>query len=125
MADDRNLASAPRRAFGWMVANALLWCAVGATAVVAAQRARGEPPTLADLADDAVERMATLDLSSEQRAALAHLRDEWRQSVLAEEAAWQSRVAAAAAAADRQVESLLTADQARRWRGLALGVASK
>ena len=113
------------RAVSWAVANALLWSGAGAATVLAVERWRAEPPTLADLADDALARMDGLGLSPEQRASLVRIRDEWRQGVLTDEAAWQARFADAAADADRRIEALLTADQARRWRELAVGAGSK
>lgn len=118
-------AELPRRAAGWTALHALLWAAVGAAAVVAIERARPAPSSLADLADDAAARMAALRLDDSQRQALADVRSEWREQVVAEETAWQERIAAAAAAADRRIESLLTPEQARAWRDLAVGVDPK
>ncbi|MSR46713.1 MAG: hypothetical protein EXS13_06570 [Planctomycetes bacterium] len=113
------------RASGWTVGHALLWAAVGAGGVFAAERWRGRVPTLADLADKASARMEELDLTPEQRAELGMIRSRWRDAVVAEEQGWQARVAAAAATADQQIERLLTPDQARCWRDRAVGIATK
>jgi hypothetical protein len=100
----------------WTVLHALSWAAVGAGAVLATEWLRPAPPSLSDLADQAVERMGELELSALQRESLAAIRARWREAIVAEEASWQQRVTAAAAAADREVEALLTPEQARRWR---------
>jgi len=100
----------------WTLVHALLWAAVGAGAVLAVERLRSPPPSLADLADEAVARMGTLGLTAAQAQELAAIRARWRDAIVAEEAGWQLRVTAAAAAADREIEALLTAEQARNWR---------
>ena len=114
-----------QRVGGWMVLHALLWMGVGAGGLAAVTRWRGEGPSLADLADEAAARMDGLDLTSEQSTALAAIREQWRADVLREESSWQERVATAAATADRQIEALLSPEQARRWRQLAVGGIAK
>ena len=105
-----------RREIGFAVVHALLWMAVGAGALFAADRLRGREPSLADLADEAAQRMETLGLTAEQEQALAAIRAQWRDEVVREEEEWQTRIAQHAADADRRIEALLTAEQARRWR---------
>lgn len=113
-----------QRVASWMVLHALLWAAVGAGAVVAAERWRGRGPSLADLAEEATSRMGELDLSAAQQEQLAAIAQRWRSELTAKEVAWQASVDAAAAAADREVEALLTPEQARRWRARGIGAAS-
>ncbi len=114
-----------QRMAGWMVLHALLWAAVGAGAVVAAERFGRKTPSLSDLADQASRRMTTLDLSEAQKAALAAIAERWRSDLVAKEGAWQDSVNATAAAADREIEALLTPEQARHWRAQGIGAESK
>ncbi len=100
----------------WTLLHALLWAAVGAGTVLAVERLRSPPPSLADLADQAAARMDGMGLSAAQQETLATIRARWRDAIVTEEAGWQQRVTAAAAAADREIEALLTPAQARRWR---------
>ena len=109
-----------RRAFPWLALNAVLWMVVGAAGTLLFERMRDRKPSLGDLADEAIRRMGALDLTSEQRQSLQRIREEWRGQVLAEERGWLDRLDQAAADADAKVAALLTPEQARRYRELAL-----
>lgn len=113
------------RALRWLVGNAVLWLVVGSAATLLVERMRDRRPTLGDLADEAAVRMQTLDLTSAQQESLATLRKEWREQIVAEERGWLDRLDQAAAAADAKVAQLLTPEQARRYRELALAPRSK
>ncbi len=113
-----------QRVGGWTVLHALIWAAVGAAAVVAAERWSTRAPSLTDLADEAAARMGALELTAAQQQQLSAIAASWRTELAAKERAWQADVDAAAAAADRAVEALLTPEQARRWRARGIGVES-
>jgi len=113
------------RPLRWLLANAILWMAAGCAITLLAQRIGGRAPSLGDLADQAIARMQGLDLSEAQAAELARIRDEWRAQILAEERGFLDRADQAAAAADARVAQLLTPEQARRYRDLALVPRSK
>ena len=120
-----NSGSLGRRGSAWLVANALLWMAVGGAATLLIERVRDRRPTLGDLADEAIERMQVLDLSEPQKSELARIRADWRNEVLAEESGSLERLDRAAATADAKVAALLTPEQALRYRELALAPRSK
>ena len=109
-----------RRAVPWLALNALLWLVVGIAGTPLVERMRDRKPSLGDLAGEAIQRMGALDLTSEQRQSLQRIRDEWRGQILAEERGWLDRLDQAAADADAKVAALLTPEQARRYRELAL-----
>ncbi len=109
-----------RRSAVWLAANGLLWLLVGSASTLLVQRVRDRRPSLGDLADEASARMSRLDLSGEQKNGLARIREEWRARVVTEERDWLDRLDQAAAAADQSVVELLTPEQARRYRELAL-----
>jgi hypothetical protein len=114
-----------RRAGLWLALNAGMWLVVGGGGMLLVQRLLPRPPTLADLADAAAQRLEVLDLRPEQEAELARIRANWRDQIVSGERTWLERVDQAAAEADRQVEALLDATQRQRYRDLALGVRSK
>jgi hypothetical protein len=113
------------RSFGWCAANSALWIAVGATAALVIERTSRQRPSLGDLADEAVVRMQALDLTAPQKLELERIREAWRGRILAEEQGWLDRLDEAAADADAKVAALLTPDQVRRYRELALAPRSK
>jgi hypothetical protein len=113
-----------RRSFGWLALNAVLWGGVGCAATLLVERVREQRPSLADLGDEALARMQRLDLDAAQQDSLARIRDEWSAQIVAEERAWLDRLDQAAASADAKVAALLSPEQARRYRELALGTAA-
>jgi hypothetical protein len=114
-----------RRAFPWLLLNAVLWMVLGSAATLLVERMRDRRPSLGDLADEAIGRMGALDLTAEQMRSLQHIRDEWRGQILAEERGWLDRLDQAAADADAKVAALLTPEQAQRYRALALAPRSQ
>lgn len=101
--------------------HALAWAAVGAAAVLTAQRLAPRAPSLPDLAAEAAQRMGELGLDERQREELATIAQEWRVALLDHEQRWQRQVAELAAGADRRIEALLTPEQRERWRERASG----
>jgi malic enzyme len=114
-----------RKTLLWLLLNALLWTAFGAAGTWIVARLRGQRPTIGDLADEALVRMDSLGLTLDQRKQLATIREQWKTQMVAEERAWLAKLDAAAADADAKVAALLTPDQSRRYRELALGAGSK
>ena len=113
-----------RRAFPWLLLNAVLWMVLGSAATLLVERMRDRRPSLGDLADEAITRMGALDLTAEQKQSLQQIRDKWREQILSEERGWLDRLDQAAADADAKVAALLTPEQAQRYRALALAPRS-
>ena len=106
---------------GWLALNALLWTALGVAATLLVERTRSRKPSLGDLADEASARMKVLELTPAQQESLERIRAEWREQIVAEERGWLDRMDQAAATADAKVAAMLTPEQARQYRELALG----